>query len=472
MRKGSRESVAAIKRAENARRTLAEANGHTANGKNPKASRPAAGMTPAERRLLEDERAAKTQENAARDSLEAETGVSLPTGAELAGRLQDGPTATEAAPKKIRARSLKKQDEAAPGASQEPNEAPVAGLPAVIAPPASEVVVEAPLTEEEERELEEDIAAIRADEDRAQEIGVSIGARLKNIVDKRLYRRSHGDFAAFVEANFSFSVMTAYRLIKAQEAIANLEAAGVERLPSPGRVARALADHVPEDKQAEVWRAAEAIATGEGEDIPLHRHVMQAAEAAGAIAAPAPTGRRGRPKGSKNKPKGGGTTPKAGRGKGGSRETGAAVEQGREDGVIPAGAEVRIESQEGETDEERSARVRRDDGPDSDDDWLELFPIRDSLTVNTRRVFDASALGYRRIEKGLEEFRIKWLRPACEKAEAVLHGDVGPYLVRFQWAARTRHPSQWKACVGCKGTGQLAKNKGPCNDCKGNGFLL
>jgi hypothetical protein len=474
MGKGSKVEAAAARRAE----VAGGVNGHVANGKKPKARKPEAGLTPAERRILEEERERKQSEadgaEAARDIIAAEAGDNLPSGEELVGSLRDifvaggaklyhdGPTAPETAPKRKGGRKSKPEPEASPGASGEPT----AGLPAVI-PTVEVAVIEEPWTEEEDRERAEEIAAIHANEDRAVEITVSTGGHLKTLLEKRLYRKTHGDFASFVDANFSFTVQTAYRLISARDAVANLEAAGVENLPSSGRVASALASNVSPEKQAEVWRAAEELATGEGEEEPRPRHVVQAAAAAGAIVT-GPTGKRGRPKGSKNKDKPGAVA----KGKKGSQEPTAAVERGKAEGVIPAGAQVEIASNDGETDEEREAREAATSGPVSDEEWLDSFPIRDSLTVNTRRVFDVAALSYRHLEEGLQEFRSKHLRPAAAVAEAILAGDVGPYLIRFQWAARTRHPSQWKLCDSCKGTGQLTKSKGQCLDCKGNAFHL
>lgn len=444
-KRGKKEAAAAAARA-------AEATAPPAAPKS-RGKRAADGMTPAERRIAEEDR-----ERAAQAS-------------------QEPPTAPEAAPGKKGGRKPKPAPEAAPTGSQEPEAAPKTEL--IVAEPtlgtlmarvafgpevpseAPLVVGERPLTDEEAARHTERVERIHARIDQVENIGRDVGADLAGIQGEQSYRMTHPTFAAFVRHEFQMEPRSAYYLIGTAKALENLIAAGVQSLPDSQRAARPLLT-IPDEHQAEVWTQAEEIAKAEGSDRTLERHAAEAARASGFQREDARRG-RGRPPGSKNKPKpedeaAGG--PGAQGGAPGSRG-GDPVERAKAEGVIPANATVKITETEGEP-------VGNSE-PLTDEDWLETFPIRDGLTVATRRIFDVSALGYRAIEAARIAFSKDYVQPAIKRAEGVIK-DAGPYLGMLAWALRLPHPSQWRICDSCRGTGELTKTRGQCPDCERNGF--
>lgn len=91
----------------------------------------------------------------------------------------------------------------------------------------------------------------------------AVGDALVEILERRLYRGSHGSFDAYCRERWGFAGRRAYRLIKAAAVTAELEKtvwpSGPHSLPSlpilpqNERQARAIAD-VPAEHRAEVWR--------------------------------------------------------------------------------------------------------------------------------------------------------------------------------------------------------------------------
>jgi hypothetical protein len=330
---------------------------------------------------------------------------------------------------------------------------------AIVEPPAPAPAVV--LTEAQIARAGVIVEEIKGSFTRVEEEVEFIGSRLEEALAEHLYLATHPTFPAFVEHHFDVSYRQAQYIIGSAKALTNLKSAGVESLPKSINAARQLIS-VPPEHQVEVWTAAEALAKAEGRKTPSERHVATAARESGKQTEDARRG-RGRPVGSKNAPKTGDGAPGASGARGGAPGGRGAdpIERARAEGTIPADAHVVITEKAGEP----AAPAE----PITDEDWLDQFPIRDKLTVSTRRIFDVSALGYRAVESGRKEFSERFLAPAIKRAELVMK-DAGPYLALLAWAMRLPHPSQWRLCASCNGTGELAKKKGQCPDCERNGF--
>lgn len=368
------------------------------------------------------------------------------------------PEAVPEAPPVGRIRKAKVETKAAPEAVQEPEKAPGDPAPKPVDPgvkdfvgpvPAGPLAIRVngdeishlpPMNEEElgRREFLDGYISERV------QSTWELGEALAEVKARVLFRNTHDTFADYVKGTHTYSLRKANYLISAVNIRGELEQAGETELPDSEAVSRPLAS-VPSGDRVEVWKAAKEVAKAEGKSKPEGKHVAAAAEYSGK--------KRGRPKGIPNDFKGDRAKP----------EVDPKVQAAVNDGRIPEGAV--IETTFTSDDEEKVTPANT-----SDDEWLDGFPIRDQLTVNTRRVFDAEALGYRAIEAERVAFVTKVLSPAIAKAKAATKG-LGPYLGMIQWALKLPHPSQWKLCASCKGAGEV-KGVGACTDCRRSGFQV
>lgn len=83
---------------------------------------------------------------------------------------------------------------------------------------------------------------------------VEVGKALAEIRDSRLYRDTHGTFAAYVRQRWGRTRDWAYKVIESSSAALNVDR-GIHPLPTVERQARELAKAPPE-RQSEVWEAA------------------------------------------------------------------------------------------------------------------------------------------------------------------------------------------------------------------------
>lgn len=94
---------------------------------------------------------------------------------------------------------------------------------------------------------------------------VEVGRALKHVRDKKLYRDTHGTFAAYIKERWGMSRDWADKTIRSAGAVDRIESADncMEKLTVASQ-ARALSG-APEEKQADVWREVneECEATGE-----------------------------------------------------------------------------------------------------------------------------------------------------------------------------------------------------------------
>jgi hypothetical protein len=429
----------------------------------------ASGLTPAEKRLLEDTREPSTKDRR------------LPTEAErlamVAEAEADGAEAAEAivAATNGRVRNQKGKGGNGPEWPDTPPEAEANGKGPKGAkgpragkggPKGTEVaVIGQPLVPEVEdeddsptelRELTEAEAAEKADLiasgqealRQTREAGAAFGVVLADIKERGLYQDTHTSFHAFASEVFHIEKRSVRYIIGHAKAVERLRLSGAEVLPDSQRTARPLLTVYPE-AQAEVWAKAVELARAEG-TTPKERHSARAAEESGKR-------RPGRPKGSTNKPKG----PASGTAPGATQVEDDRITSARLAGTIPEGAEVATTEHEG--------GPEGAEAPMSDDEYLDQFKIRDNLTVATRRIFDVSAIGYRRIAEARRAFITDHLAPAVKYAEGIAK-ESGPYLGLLRWVLKKGDPSTWVVCDSCKGTGEIAKGGGECPACKRAGF--
>lgn len=410
--------------------------------------------TPEERAEMERQ-AGEAGAQAAQDIIEAdrEAGKGSTSPAKASGRKKGGspkpePKASEPASQETAPASEEAKPEPASGTKVEP--LAIGTFVARIEHPASEAgeivgtieapVSDEPLTEAERERLASNEALITA--------GVKAywqsGAALLDTYRNGLYREGGRSFDEYLKAHpdWDLSARNAHYLMRATEVRAQLALAGETELPETESAARPLAT-VPVESRPEVWKAAKDEAKADGADKPQRKHTEAAAVKSGKSTIGS---------------KGGSTSPSASSRKGAS--TDARVKGAVNSGVISEGTEIKTTIvDEGEA---------QADQPLSDDAWLEtLNPIRDRLTVDTRKAYDFDALSYRALEVVRIEMLEKHINPRVKKAEKTLK-DVPPYIGRLWWALKTNHPLQWKVCDSCNGTGHI--NKSACTDCRRRGY--
>lgn len=423
----------------------------TAKGKRPKGE----ALTPAEKRLLEDERERKATEQVeaepthvqmvGRGEREATAKTEPATNGQAATTEADEPTtdapATEGQEGQEGAVEAPVED--APATSTE--ESPPAQLPAV---PETELVV---LSEVQRMRRDSLIRQV----DERKEAVYETARALYHLRAEKLYLETHSSFEAFVEARWDFGRSWAFSLTNATGVMVRLEEAGVVHLPQSTKVALELDKVAAPEDQAYVFQTAYQLAQEQGKTTPAASDVRKAAESTGKLV----TRGVGRPRkdGTRNDT----ATPVS--------EDQRRLHAAHANGSIPKGATVEVTF----TDETAPPVAPADQ---SDDEFLEsLDPIRDRLTVRTRALFDSQALGYRAILEAKMAFLEDTVGPACEKARKAANlarGEAGPYLGLIRWALKLAHPSQWKVCETCKGAGEMGKGKGGCLDCKRDGFHI
>lgn len=275
-----------------------------------------------------------------------------------------------------------------------------------------------------------------------------VGSALLEIQSGLLYRETHGNFPDFVGDKWGISGRKAYRLISAANTAELLERAGETDLPKNESQARPLAD-VPEDQRPVVWSAAKSAAVAQGRDTPVARDVQDAADAV--------SGRERSSSGASGSSRH--ALPSA--------EDDPRLRKAVDAGGVAEGTIIETTFIDEETDGEASA-----DHLLSDDEYLDTIAIRDDLIVNTRRIFDASALAFRSLKSARSAFSHAF-SPVMDQANRSAK-TIGPYLARWSYALRTGDPSTWKLCVSCNGNGVSPQNMGGgnCTDCRGNGFHL
>ena len=117
--------------------------------------------------------------------------------------------------------------------------------------------------------------------------------------------------------------------------------------------------------------------------------------------------------------------------------------------------------------EQGNAVQASDVDPLGDREWLEGLPVRARL--RDPAAFDREALGWR------------WLQPLLDRGRREHPGFDGEVPLRmFSCASRPqllshvaslRHPRDWRACPGCRGTGAGGRD-GRCESCRGDGFVI
>ena len=431
-------------------RTIAEGNGQpkVKAGTKEAAARAkrasgASGLTPAERRLLDEEREAKAEVRKIERLPESErqriVAESEAEGAKAARDIM-GARAPRRPAKAAEAKADKKGPKVAEGPKGTILAVPTpAGLADEEAPTALRDLSEAEKVEKASL-VESGHEALR----QTRESGAVFGAVLWDIKERGLYQDTHTSFHAFAAEVFGIEKRSVRYIIGHAKAVERLRLEGAELLPESRHVGRPLLTVYPED-QGGVWARAIKLAKAEG-TTPKQRHVIQAAEESGKK-------RPGRPPGTPNNPK---VTASANGPVEDERITSARLA-----GTIPEGAEVITTAIGGGPEAETI--------PLTDEEYLDQFPIRDKLKVATRRVFDVSALGYRDIADARVAFIRDYLSPAIKRAEATAK-EAGPYLGLLRWVLKKGSPSEWVLCESCKGTGEIPKAGGECPDCRRAGF--
>lgn len=117
------------------------------------------------------------------------------------------------------------------------------------------------LTTVEENRLEELESVVR----RGLGSFLEVGAALAEIRDSRLYRRSYGTFADYLQRRWNMGLSHAYRLIDASETVRGMEALsprGESLLPVSEKQVRPLTALPEPESQAAVWNQAVEEAGG------------------------------------------------------------------------------------------------------------------------------------------------------------------------------------------------------------------
>ena len=111
---------------------------------------------------------------------------------------------------------------------------------------------------------------------------VEVGAAIRLIRDKRLYRTTHSTFEDYCQDRWDWSRQRASQLIVAADVVAELSTV-VDTPPTNERQARELG-RVPQEKRAEVWETAvKSAPVKNGEPAVTAQHVRAAANASGGI---------------------------------------------------------------------------------------------------------------------------------------------------------------------------------------------
>ena len=92
---------------------------------------------------------------------------------------------------------------------------------------------------------------------RGKKAFLEVGAALKEVRDRHLYRASHKTFAAYVEEKLGFKRRYAYNLIESAEAVGNVQHAAQNFQIDNARQATELAKAPEEKREAVVERAVE-----------------------------------------------------------------------------------------------------------------------------------------------------------------------------------------------------------------------
>jgi hypothetical protein len=114
-----------------------------------------------------------------------------------------------------------------------------------------------------------------------------------------------------------------------------------------------------------------------------------------------------------------------------------------------------------------------EDADDTEEGYLESFPLRAKLGDRQRRIFDSNALVYR----DLNEHRKTFQHHATRVLNARDKGRKGPYSFAVSRFLKTEGPTHWILCAapeygGCGGTGELPSFGGECPECFGRGFKI
>lgn len=279
---------------------------------------------------------------------------------------------------------------------------------------------------------------------------LEVGAALMEIRTRALYRWQYTSFEEYCRGRWGMSRSYAHRMIVAAEVAEDLSPIGNNNtpdcpVPSPGNEAqiRPLA-RLPREERADAWKEAVESAP-EGQ--PTAKQVEQVVNRKlGKPEAPA-------------KP--------AGQSKvnGVLRPDPPDIKEARAAGIIAPDVVPEIDEPE------PAPEPAPDPGPaeaePSDEEWLASLPGREKLPARCRKVFDADALEFRKLEPHRDTFR--------RHAARIVKGK-GAFAFRVRQFLRTQHPRHWTACPapehgGCGGTGEVPVI-GQCAKCYGRGYLV
>lgn len=103
-----------------------------------------------------------------------------------------------------------------------------------------------------------------------------------------------------------------------------------------------------------------------------------------------------------------------------------------------------------------------------DMDWLDKFCGEVVAKIESPSMFKINALAWRKIRPGLAQIQ-KDLANLTKSVRG--QSTPGPIFALVSNLAAVQHPSEWHPCGKCGGAGTV-NNRGKCDICKGNGFML
>lgn len=287
---------------------------------------------------------------------------------------------------------------------------------------------------------------------------------LVTIRDEQLYRETYSTFEVYCRERWGISRSRAYQLIEAAKTIESLKVStivdtqddpGPVLLPTREAQVRPLAQ-LPEPERPAAWK--EAVEESGGK--PTAKAVQKVVNR-----------KLGKPEKPAPEPAPEPAPAPISKVNGVAQADPPDVAALRAAGKIPAGVVVEvIEPESGDTLEDvqndhAEAAGKADDLTDAE--WLETLPARAKLGERPRRIFDADALVYRRLEPHRKTFQHHAVRIAKGR---------GSYAWRVLSFVKTDHPKHWLPCPavehgGCDGSGEVPLI-GECPKCHGRGYRI
>lgn len=103
----------------------------------------------------------------------------------------------------------------------------------------------------------------------------------------------------------------------------------------------------------------------------------------------------------------------------------------------------------------------------TDDEWLETFCGEVLARLKYTVAFKHDAIIYRKTRDKIHALKTG-TKVALAQSKAKV---VGPFFLLFARFLNTDHPSRWKPCGPCQGTGQSG-DKSKCGFCNGHAFSI